>query len=159
MDAFTVGINFVLQWEGGYIFDKRDPGGETNLGITDRQDGLIDHKVDIDGDGDGDVEIKKLTKVEAIAVYKRKYWDASGCGNLPNDMAIAVLDTAVNCGVSRAKKWLKDSVDVYRFLEKRTQYYLDLCARNPKMNVYRKGWLNRVNALKKLIEELAMAEH
>jgi len=159
MDAFTIGINFALTWEGGYTNDPRDPGGETNLGITDRQDGLVDSQVDVDGDGDGDVPIKKLTKAEALAVYKRNYWNPCGCGNLPDDMAIAVLDTAINCGVKRAKKWLKESVDVYRFLEKRTQYYLDLCARNPKMNVYRKGWLNRVNALKKLIEELAMEAH
>lgn len=157
MDPFTVGINFVLQWEGGYSNDPRDPGGQTNFGITDRRDGETDGKIDIDGDKIGDVSVPKLTKSEALAIYKREYWDACGCGNLPDDMAIAVLDTAVNCGCARALKWLKDSVDVYRFLEKRTQYYLDLCARKPKMNVYRKGWLNRVNGLKKLISELELA--
>ncbi|MBI5343968.1 MAG: hypothetical protein HZB83_01285, partial [Deltaproteobacteria bacterium] len=36
MDNFERAIAFVLRHEGGYANDPRDPGGETNFGISKR---------------------------------------------------------------------------------------------------------------------------
>lgn len=34
MSSFSMSLQFVLKAEGGYVVDKRDPGGETNMGIS-----------------------------------------------------------------------------------------------------------------------------
>ena len=36
MSSFQKAIEFVLRWEGGYVNDPDDPGGETNFGISKR---------------------------------------------------------------------------------------------------------------------------
>src|ERR1043166_4882428 len=58
---FSKAIGFVLSNEGGYEPpNTADPGGETNFGISKRQYPFLD--------------IKKLTREEAIAIYERDYW-------------------------------------------------------------------------------------
>ena len=54
-------IEVVLEHEGGYVNDPKDPGGETNFGIAKRS-----HP---------DVDIKNLTKESAKEIYKEVYWD------------------------------------------------------------------------------------
>ena len=53
-------INNVLQSEGGYVYDKDDPGGETKYGISKR--------------AYPDFDIKNLTKDDAKAIYLRDFW-------------------------------------------------------------------------------------
>ncbi len=33
---FEKALQFTLKWEGGYVDDPADPGGETNYGITEK---------------------------------------------------------------------------------------------------------------------------
>src|SRR3990167_6006622 len=101
MDNFEIAWKFTKQYEGGYVFDKDDPGGETNLGVTDKRDGLADGKADVDGDGDGDVNIKDLNEEQAKAIYLRNYWEPVGGPNLPIRDAVAAFDCCVNCGLAR----------------------------------------------------------
>jgi lysozyme family protein len=61
MSKFDEIIEVVLEHEGGYVNDPKDPGGETNFGIAKRSN--------------PDVDIKNLTKAEASLIYKTKYWD------------------------------------------------------------------------------------
>jgi lysozyme family protein len=58
---FAAAVDYVLANEGGYVNDAADPGGETNFGISKRQYPLLD--------------IRNLTRDDAIAIYKRDYWD------------------------------------------------------------------------------------
>lgn len=161
-ENFNLALNFSLKWEGKYSFDKDDPGGETNLGITDRRDGLIDGKADINGDGDGDIPIKDLTLPEVRIIYKRDYWDKLGCDSMEKKLAIAAFDCAVNCGVGRTKSWLaelneKEKVEAVKrsdkwLLQRRIQYYKILVEKKPALNKYIKGWCNRVNDLSKYVD-------
>lgn len=162
-ENFNLALTFSLKWEGNYSFDKDDPGGETMLGITDRRDGLVDRKADIDGDGDGDIPIKDLTLPEVSIIYKREYWDKCGCDKMDNRLAIVCFDSAVNCGVGRTRSWLDELAkakeknhlvkDEARWMiQRRTQYYLDLVKKKPALNKYIKGWLNRVNDLSKYVD-------
>lgn len=153
MSNFEKAYEFTKKWEGGYVFDPVDPGGETNRGITDRRDGVVDGKADIDADGDGDVPIKELTEEDAKTIYKRDYYDVCGCGSYSVDYAVAIFDTAVNCGVSRTLYWLKGSVSVEDFLMFRETHYELLCEKRPALKKYLKGWMNRLNALRKYIEQ------
>ena len=50
-------ISKVLEHEGGYVNDPKDLGGETNFGITKRWY--------------PDLDIKNLTKEDAIEIYKK----------------------------------------------------------------------------------------
>jgi hypothetical protein len=151
---FDLAYDFTKRWEGGYVFDKDDPGGETNKGITDRRDGKTDGKIDIDGDGTGDVGVKALTDAGAKAVYHRAYWVAMGCDNLPVSYGVAVFDTAVNCGISRTTLWLETSKDHVSLLEHRRQHYESLVQKKPVMKKFLKGWMNRLFALHKYIASL-----
>ncbi len=156
-NPFDHAMRFVFEKEGKFSNDKDDPGGATNYGIT--LNTLRDAGVDVDGDGDIDVEdIKKLTPADAFAIYKEKYWDALDNDNLDWPLAIVAFDTAVNCGVNRTKRWLKMTQDkgegpMY-LLNLRTIHYLNIIQKNPVLGKYKKGWLARVNDLKKYVEIL-----
>lgn len=152
---FTRALTFTLKWEGGFSNDKVDPGGKTKWGISDAGDGTIDGLIDIDRDGTGDVKVEALTKEEAIQVYYHAYWKPANCDKFDLPLAVAVFDTAVNCGVKRANKWLKESQDPKSFLNLRKLYYYRLVGYNPSMKKYIKGWLNRLNDLSKYIHILS----
>src|SRR5512137_1206563 len=89
-------INFVLKWEGGETYDT---GGHTKFGISKN--------------AHPDVDIENLIVEEAKEIYKKDYWNALGLDNedyeWPFDLVL--FDTAVNCGVGRAKEWSKDEYD------------------------------------------------
>ena len=96
----------VLRWEGGYVDDAADPGGATRYGITrktlSRRRGRRVSKV----------EVRALTRAEAVEIYRARYWDACRCGELPAPLALAVFDCAVNQGPKRARKLLQKAAGV-----------------------------------------------
>lgn len=98
--VFDLAVSFVLadHIEGGYVNDARDPGGETNFGISKRAYPKKD--------------IAKLTRDDAIAIYRRDYWEAAHCDEMPPKVAIAVFDCAVNQGVGAAIKLLQRAARV-----------------------------------------------
>ena len=81
MADFSKAIGFVLSNEGGYEPpNTADRGGETNFGISKRQYPFLD--------------IKKLTREEAIAIYERDYWKFDTITN--QRVATKLLDAYVN---------------------------------------------------------------
>lgn len=61
MATFEHAIEAVMKKEGGYVADPDDAGGETNFGISKRRYPEID--------------IAALTREEAIALYRRDFWN------------------------------------------------------------------------------------
>ena len=57
---FNRAVAHILQFEGGYTFNSHDPGGETHYGISKR---VYPH-----------VDIKNLTKQQAVDIYFNDYW-------------------------------------------------------------------------------------
>lgn len=123
-ESLDKGLDFVLKWEGGYVNDPNDKGGETKYGISKRAYPNLD--------------IKGLTLDEAKTIYRRDYWDVCKCDNLPYPMDILVFDTSVNMGVSRASHILSESINSVDFIMNRIKRYVDF-----KGQVM-EGWLNRV---------------
>lgn len=149
-------LKFTMKWEGWFSNDSVDPGGKTKYGISDAGDGTVDGLIDIDRDGVGDVKVEDLTKAQAIEIYYKSYWLASGCDKLDPIDAIVMFDTAVNCGVGRAKRWWKQcSQDRKRFLNLRVVHYMSIIQNNPALGKFKRGWMNRVNDLKKYVDILA----
>lgn len=138
MLSFAIDMTFVFKWEGGYVNDVSDPGGETNFGISKR--------------AYPNVDIKNLTKQGAQAIYQRDYWNALQCDTLDQSLAAAVLDTAINMGVGRAKQFLNQTTDWQQFIQLRKNYYTNLVKQKPALEKFLNGWLNRVNDLQKFIE-------
>lgn len=96
--AFDLAVASVLSEEGGYTNDSRDPGGETKYGICKRSYPALD--------------IRNLTREQAIHIYQTDYWDACRCSDLPSRIAVAVFDSAVNSGVGFAARTLQRALRV-----------------------------------------------
>ena len=97
-------LAFVLAQEGGYVDNPNDPGGATNLGIT--QATLAHwrgHKVTPN-------DVKALQPAEAGNIYEADYWRPAWCDKLPGGIDLAVFDTAVNMGPGTAVAMLKHVV-------------------------------------------------
>jgi hypothetical protein len=132
---FYESIRWLIPIEGGYVNDPEDPGGETKWGIAKRF-----HP---------DVDIENLTPEEATWIYYTEYWKPSGAGQLPFPLCLVVFDTAVLCGVSRAKQFLRESgSNISQYLDARRQHHI---ARSKRKHV--NGHLRRVSLLQKLVEE------
>lgn len=158
--TYQEALKFILDVEGGYVFDPHDPGGETKYGVTDSLDGKTDGLIDVDGDGKGDVPVKRLTPAQAGIIYKREFWDFIHGDQLPPALALFTFDMAVNNGKYRAVKYLQraagvtDDGNIGRdtlaaaqkpgVLEKletaRIAFYKSL----PTYPRYGKGWMKRV---------------
>lgn len=138
-----------IQEEGGYSNDPKDPGGETNWGISKRQYPLED--------------IKNLTRAEALRLYYNDYWQKPGIAQLPIELAFQVFDCGVNIGTSTSVRLLQGVVGVpadgqvgpqtraavsalplgvviLGFLAARQFYYLNSAG----WVTYGKGWTSRV---------------
>ena len=96
--TFDQAFDRLIGHEGGYVFDPRDPGGETKYGISKRSYPALD--------------IRALTLADAKAIYRRDYWDRAQCDKMPLELAFDVFDAAVNSGIGQAIRWLQRSIGV-----------------------------------------------
>jgi len=91
-------IGRVLSHEGGYVNDPRDPGGETKWGISKRSYPHLD--------------IRNLTREDAIEIYRRDFWQRVQGDKLPVEFSFQALDAAVNHGIENAVRWLQRAAGV-----------------------------------------------
>ena len=152
-DIFNKCINIILWAEGGYVNDPVDPGGETNMGITKRNY--------------PDLDIKNITRNQAIEIYFRDYWSKMNLKNINNENAILqIFDAGVNTGTRTAIKLAQKLVGAYAdgvvgdqttgmindfpvdfvriYKCERIKYYLALTRRKPVLNKFLNGWITRV---------------
>jgi lysozyme family protein len=125
-EIFPQAVAFVLAHECGYSNDVGDPGGETNFGISKH--------------AYPNINIKALTKDQAIEIYRRDYWAKIGCDYLAWPMDMIIFDTAVNCGVARAMAWTKEITNPMDYLARRLRYYASIKG----SALYLRGWVYRV---------------
>lgn len=101
-DAFAL----VLAWEGGFSDHPDDPGGPTNLGITQRTFSRFYCKpASID-------RLRSLKPADVRPIYEEHYWKECRCPELPDGLDLLVFDSAVNQGPGRAKRLLQRSLGV-----------------------------------------------
>ncbi len=101
---FDAALAHVLKHEGGYSNHPADPGGMTNLGVTQRA------WSEWIGREASEKEMRALTPATVAAFYRRKYWDKVQADYLPDGVDYAVFDFAVNSGPGRAAKFLQEIV-------------------------------------------------
>ncbi len=166
-EAFVSALPFVLRWEGGFVNHPNDPGGATNRGVTQA---VYDQWRR--AQGAAPQSVKLITDEEVEAIYETGYWLPAHSHELQTPLDLVQFDTAVNMGVKRAVRFLQHcagcGVDgafgkntaeavaacdqgqaVIEYCKARESYYRMLAEKNPKLAVFLKGWLNRLNALRK----------
>ena len=99
-DNFDKSLARVLVYEGGYVNDPRDPGGETNKGITHSTYAAYRAR-----EGLGAGSVRNITMGEVQAIYKSMYWDRIRGDQLPAGVDFCMFDAAVNSGVGGAASW------------------------------------------------------
>lgn len=140
--------------EGGLVDNPSDPGGLTKLGIA------LNRNPDLTRQ-----DILNMTPLRAQGILQPKYWDRCRCSEMPEKVALAVFDSAVNQGPMQAVKLAQiaagmpsaqcdgligpatlaalKKVDVVKWLEEfavqRILHYASL----PTFKVFGKGWTRR----------------
>lgn len=151
-------LELVLKSEGGFVNHPSDPGGRTNLGVTQAVwEEWVGHPV-------SEKDMKALTPEKVAPMYEMKYWRTAYCEKLPQGLNLLVFSMAVNAGTGRAVKLLQkclgcvedgvigrntmaeinklrpvDLVD--RYSETRKAFYEGL----KTFPVFGKGWIIRVD--------------
>ena len=102
--GFERALAVILQHEGGYVNHPDDPGGRTNLGVTQRVWEAWT------GQRATEAAMRALTPPVVAPLYEQNYWQASGANQLPAGLALCVFDFAVNAGAGRAVEILQEVV-------------------------------------------------
>lgn len=163
---FEGALGFTLVHEGGYVNDPDDPGGATNFGITQKTYDAWRWR-----------DVRKITPEEVAAIYESRYWHDGKCdliADIHPRVAVAHFDACVNTGVAQAAKFLQRVVGVAAdgyigpltlralrgsledqvlaaMLLQRERFYHDLVDKRPVLKKFLKGWLARVNSLRKAL--------
>ena len=93
-------LETILHHEGGYVNHPKDPGGETNLGVTKR----------VYQEHGGTKDMKDLLVEDVAPIYKKGYWDKMKGDDLPGGLDLCVFDFGVNAGPGRAAKYLQTQI-------------------------------------------------
>ena len=91
----------LLLHEGGYTNHPSDPGGPTSYGVT-----IADYRRYVTPNATA-ADVKAMKLDDAKAIYRRRYWDAQRCDELPGGVDYAIFDYGVNSGIGRAAKVLQ----------------------------------------------------
>lgn len=152
----------ILIHEGGFVNHSKDPGGMTNLGVTKQTyEEWIGHKV-------SERVMRSLTPQLVSSLYKKRYWSALRCDDLPPGLDLCIFDFGVNAGPARSGRYLQRMVGakedgqigpgtlqlvkeyvernglgaaIRSFQERRRSYYGQL----PTFSTFGRGWLRRVD--------------
>lgn len=160
MTTFQKALFFALKWEGGYSDHPSDSGGPTYKGITQKV-----YDVYRKNKQEKTISVKEISNAEVEEIYLNDYWVKSDCYKLSDPLAVAVFDTAVNMGVSRAKEFLFDVLKSFKaapdanavvdfYLAVRKNHYLKIVNKKPSQKIFLQGWMNRVNDLQNTVNLL-----
>lgn len=123
---FNEAYSLTEGFEGEYIFDADDPGGETYKGIARKfhpnWEGwkIIDVHKNQEKDNfrkalGSNVELQKLVDI----FYKETFWDRMSLSNAESQaVANYLFDIAVNCGISKSSKYIQRTLNVLNRCEK-----------------------------------------
>lgn len=161
--------DFFKKWEGGYVNHPNDKGGPTNMGVTIGTFRLhfgLDKTVD---------DLKNMTEEQWFEIFKKGFYDKCKADDIEDEyIALLVCDFCWMSGVKNSIKQIQKClgcsqidgivgpVTLYKLnnfpdcfnklWEMRKQYYIKLVDVNPDLEVFYKGWMNRLRDLKKLKE-------
>lgn len=160
---------FILQWEGGFVNDPDDLGGATNKGITigafteyKKRKGQKAPTVD---------DLKNISDAEWHNVFRSLYWDRWKADEIKSQSVANILVDWVwasgSHGIKRPQRLLgvkadgivgkqtiaalnaMDAATLFKMIkDDRAKFIDEICKARPKNEKYRKGWMNRINAIR-----------
>lgn len=163
----------ILQREGGFVDNPADPGGATNMGITQATlSAWLGRPATLD-------EVRNLTADTAKAIYTANYYAKPHIDQLPALIQPVMLDAAVNSGPGQAVKWLQRVLNAGGYgplavdggvgpatisaankaaasmgsslnkalVEARRAFLEQLCQTRPQQAQFEKGWMARCDQL------------
>ena len=98
-------LETILHHEGGYVNHPKDPGGETNLGVTKRVYEAWVMENDL-----SQKDMKDLLVEDVAPIYRKNYWDRMKCDDIPAGLDLCVFDFGVNAGTGRSAKYLQTMI-------------------------------------------------
>lgn len=100
---FIKALEYIRQDEGDYVDHPRDPGGATNMGITQATYDLFRTT-----SGKATRPVKDIGEREVEIIYRVNYWTRIRGDQLPHKWAYLVMDYAVHSGCSMAVKRVQE---------------------------------------------------
>jgi len=157
-DLFDEAFEYMIKFEGDFVSNSNDPGGDTKFGISRKFYPALD--------------IKNLTISDAKCIYKKDFWLKAKCYCIVHKkIAIKFFDIAVNTGVCNAVKILqravmssgiiikedgrigmrtldavnscKEDVLLAALKSEVAGYYRLIIAKNKLLSTFENGWLKR----------------
>lgn len=171
-ERFEECLGFVLRWEGGYSDgtgkNSADRGGATNRGITQKV--FDEYRV---RKGLPRQPVSGISGDEVRSIYHGSYWTPIHGDDLPMPIDLVLFDSAVNCGVKQAVRFLQRALNIpddgifgpvtehslettiyppediaTRVIEQRDTFYEKLILNDSRQAIFAKGWERRLNALR-----------
>ena len=157
-EKFEKAFEYLIQNEGVYANDPNDPGGETKYGISKRSYPSLD--------------IRNLTVEKAKEIYHRDFWLKGNFDQISDPtLAVQLFDFSVNLGIKVGIKLLQRAIRaggihiqddgifgpltlsgvknseskvlLAAIKSEAAGYYRYLVAKNPRLQKFLNGWLNR----------------
>ena len=100
-------MEWLLAHEGGYVDHPEDPGGETNLGVTQR----VYKRWCMEQDYQPK-DMRDLTPEDVTPIYRANYWQAIAGDELSSGLDWCCFDFAVNAGPARSARSIQTIVKV-----------------------------------------------
>lgn len=162
-------VPYILKFEGGFVNDPDDLGGETYKGITFKTYKLYRQRKKLPPPTIED--LKRISDEEFTSILKEMYWDACRADKIESQgVANAIVDWGWNSGTVTAVKEIQKVLGVTsdgvignvtlaainscnplhlfnKIQEARTDYIERICEKRPQNEKFRKGWMNRINSL------------
>ena len=155
---------FILRWEGGFVNDKDDLGGATNMGVT-----LATYR-SVFGSKKTVNDLKRMTRVQWSVIFKKFYWDKWEADNIKDQNVANILVDWLWCsgsyGIKIPQRVLgvsadgivgsktiaainaRDGRELFDTIKQERKDYIDrICQTRPQNKTFTKGWLNRINSL------------
>lgn len=155
---------FILKLEGGFVYDKDDLGGATNMGVT-----LATYR-SVFGSKKTAKDLKRMTRVQWGVIFKKYYWDKWKADDINDQNVANILVDWLWCsgsyGIKIPQRVLGVSVDgivgsktisainardgkeLFNTIKKERKDFIDrICQTRPQNIKFKSGWLNRINSL------------
>ena len=169
---FGATMDLMLNLEGKKTDDPRDRGGRTNFGVTQGTYNRWRNSKNLPRQ-----DVFKITKDEAMQLYKKNFWGIIGGDKLPQKTAMALMSFALTDGpedsVRLVQRMLKIPATGYMGpatldkINKLVKKYGDEGFANKVLNrqiirykndeqahIYGRGWVNRANKVRTRISKL-----
>ena len=155
---------FILRWEGGFVNDKDDLGGATNMGVT-----LATYR-SVFGRKKTAKDLKRMNRVQWGVIFKKFYWDKWEADEIKDQNVANILVDWLWCsgsyGIKIPQRVLgvsadgivgsktiaaineRDGRELFDTIKQERKDFIDrICQTRPQNRKFKNGWLNRINSL------------